>query len=133
MERFFIPEPVPTGTISEARKLDDATFPLYRENDGNLLKWSGDFPLPKVGDRIYITMNGIGWAYVMGYFASEDYLGVMTLATKPPAWLRQLNRKHAKDASKPEWIRRGIGCEFGTEIALKNPRVKRQIAVQEVK
>jgi hypothetical protein len=125
-ERFFIPEPVATGEMSKPRKLDDAVFPTYREDDGNLLKWSGDFPLPKVGDRIYITMNGIGWAFVQGYFESEGYLGVMTFATKPPAWLRQQNKKAAKDVTKPEWYRRGIGCEFGTEIALKNPNLKRR-------
>jgi hypothetical protein len=120
-ERFFIPEPVPTGEMSEPRSLDEATFPLYREDDGNLLKWSAKFPLPKIGDRIFVRMNGIGWAVVKGYFASEDYLGVMTKATKPPAYLRQQHRRNAKDMSKPQWIREGIGCEFGTEILLKRP------------
>ncbi len=116
LEKFFIAKPVPTGDVH-----------LY--TDGRTmeaLKWSADFPVPNVGDKILITMNGIGWAHVVGYFSSETdggtYLGVMTRATRPPAWLRRQQREYAKDATKPHWYRDGIGCEFGTEIALKRKR-----------
>jgi hypothetical protein len=52
----------------------------------------------------------------------------MTRATNPPLWLRRQNRQSAKDMANPLWMREGIGCEFGTEIALKNPRLKRKEA-----
>jgi hypothetical protein len=110
--------------MSQPRDLDDAVFPTYAEMDGNLLKWSGSFPLPEVGAHVYITMNNIGWAYVEGYFASAGYLGVMTRATNPPAWLRRQQRERANCPNSPEWVRKGIGCEFGTEIALTKPRRK---------
>lgn len=131
-ETFFIPKPVPTGVTVTRKSLDqgreDLVFPSYQTADGRLLMWSGDFDLPEIGQRIYITMNGIGWAIVVGYFECEGYLGVMTKPTKPPKWLRKRNREDALDMSKPEWYRRGIGCEYGTEIALTGPRKPRRAA-----
>jgi len=122
MTRFFIAKPTPT-TSRVARGWDKTMdFPAYRTADGRLLAWSGEMPLPEIGAHIFITMNGIGWAYVEGYFEEEGYVGVMTRATNPPKWLRDQRRRLAKDMRQPEWARRGIGCEFGAEIALKRPR-----------
>lgn len=118
-EQFFIAKPTPTD-----KPVQDggATFAGYRTADGRTLKWSGKLPLPEVGQRIYITMNGIGWAVVKGYFESEGYIGVMTLATRPPKWLRDQRQRDIKSGRPmPGWMLEGIGCEFGTEIFAEAP------------
>lgn len=114
--KFFIPEPVPTGKPAA----DSTGFAIY-EVDGQQLKWSGKMPLPKIGDRIEIIMNRIGPGVVKGYFSEAGFLGVMTSADNPPEWLRKQRKEYAKDSTKPEWYRNGIGCEFGNEIG---PRQK---------
>lgn len=123
-ERFFIDKPTATG------EKDAEGFHLYRESDGSLLKWSGGrmATIPEVNQKIWITMNGIGPAIVQGYFASDGFLGVMTKALNPPAWLKLQNEKGSKDMTKPLWYRMGIGCEFGTEIALSAPRKRSEVA-----
>lgn len=128
IERFFIDTPVPTNRKGTG---DNSHCTIYLEqHTSRELLWSADFPLPKVGSRVFINMNHIGWAEVKGYFESDTqhgaYLGVMTKATNPPAWLKAQQRDTAKDMSKPQWMRDGIGCEFGTEIRLSNPNDKRR-------
>lgn len=53
--------------------------------------WSGGakgFQVPPVpGDRIKVTMNGIGPAVVLGRFEEHGYLGLMVLPDNPPEWL----------------------------------------------
>lgn len=125
MERFFIAQPTAT-TETKTTSVGD-TFPAYREADGNLLMWSGAFPLPEIGSRVFIVMNSIGWAVVKGYFASEGFLGVMTLATNPPKWLRAQQRRERQrqdGRQRPQWMLDGIGCEFGAEIELKRPKTE---------
>jgi hypothetical protein len=117
-EHFMIKRPKATGQYSADG------FATYTSDDFDDLKWSAKFPLPQLGDRIYITMNGIGWATVKGFFTSEGFIGVMTLAENPPQWLveqRKRDRSKANFASKPQWAKDGIGCEFGAEIALDKP------------
>ena len=120
-ERFFILTPTPTdrrGTASNGREM-----PIYLDASGKEMWWSAEFPIPAIGQRIFITMNGIGWAVVKGYFESEGYVGVMTIATRPPKWLRDQHKRDLKSGrALPGWMREGIGCEFGTEIALKRPK-----------
>jgi hypothetical protein len=112
---FFIEMPTRTG---EKFKGHD----LYNSGDQQL-RWSAHFPLPSIGARIFITMNSIGWANVEGYFREEGFVGVMTKAENPPQWLRE---QRLREATSPnyqthEWLRRGIGCQFGAEIALEQP------------
>lgn len=85
-EVFFIPQPVlteKTETLEDGRIL-----PIYKSG-ALLLKWSGDKPIPTIGQQITITMNDVGPAIVKGYFAGAGWLGVLTEATHPPAWLRR--------------------------------------------
>jgi hypothetical protein len=130
VERFFIATPVDSGDLTftdfegKERTVKSYTDPIT----GEVMKWSADFELPAIGTKVFVTMNGIGWAWVKGYFVSEDWVGVMTLATAPPTWLRKQNKEHAKDTSKPQWYRDGIGCEFGCEIRLKRPKATRKEA-----
>lgn len=111
--KFFIDMPTPAG-------VKDDGFALYDSGEERL-RWSAPFPLPAIGTRIYITMNSIGWATVEGFFAEDGYLGVMTKAENPPEWLRQQRQRAATryTSETPEWLKRGIGCEFGAEIALE--------------
>jgi hypothetical protein len=118
-ERFFIPQPTPVRPVcveTGPQSNNDTSFGMYTEANGSPLKWSGRYPLPDVGARINVHMNGIGAAIVHGYFESEGFLGVMAKATRPPAWLR---KQLAKDKNNPDalpWRREGISCFFGTEI-----------------
>jgi hypothetical protein len=106
-ERFFIPRPMATG-----RLIDDEGSPMreFHNERGIALKWSGENPLPEVGQMVRIEMNDIGPAVVMGYFESDGYLGIMSRPVTLPKWYE----------AKPEdldWQRNGIGCEFGCEIS----------------
>lgn len=113
-ERFFIPAPTPTDRTETTTM--GGTFPVYLDADGKPMKWSGKFPLPAIGARVYILLNSIGWATVKGYFESSGYVGVMTLAEKPPKWLRdQRERELLSGRDMPQWRKDGIGCEFGAE------------------
>lgn len=117
-EHFYIATPTPTPT-----KLNG--FRTYQDPEtGRLMMWSAKFDLPKIGETVHITMNSIGAATVVGYFASpgnaaetEWYVGIMTRATNPPEWLRKQNQAGANRMDRPQWWRDGIGCEFGTEIS----------------
>ena len=53
---------------------------------GAALKWSGRMPVPEIGAAVVIRINGIGRAKVVGYGASNGYLGVMTVPYNPPRW-----------------------------------------------
>jgi hypothetical protein len=47
----------------------------------------------------------------------------MTNAENPPEYLRKQRERAATryTSETPEWLKRGIGCEFGAEIALDQP------------
>jgi hypothetical protein len=119
---FLIQRPKASGqTITHTIADREQVFAEYIDADGDSLKWSAKFPLPNMGDEIRITMNGIGPATVVGFFEEGGYVGVMTKATNPPAWLKKQRADAKKDpryASRPEWWKNDIGCQFGAEIAL---------------
>jgi hypothetical protein len=118
-ERFFIAPPVPT---SETKKDDnDNLLPVYLDERGDPMLWSGDFPLPTIDSRVFIKVNNIGWALVKGYYASGGYVGVMTLPISPPVWLCEQWLEEQKNPSSSEWVKQGIGCEFGSELSLAEP------------
>lgn len=120
-ERFFIPAPTPTD--QKAKDSSGNEYPIYLDAFGMQMKWSGDFPIPAAGTRVFITMNGIGWAVVKGYFESAGYVGLMTLPTNPPKWLRDQRKRDLKSGRQmPDWMIEGIGCEFGAEMSLKRPK-----------
>jgi len=117
-EHFFIDRPKATGQVSTDG------FATYTSDEFEGLKWSAKFPLPQLGQRIYVTMNSIGWATVKGFFESAGFVGVMTLAENPPQWLkkqRESEKKEPNYKNRPQWVKDGIGCEFGAEISLDAP------------
>jgi hypothetical protein len=108
-ERFFIPMPTPTD---ETEMTDNSTkCRIYLNAKGKQVKWSGDFQIPEIGDRILVKMNSIGPAYVKGYFESCGFVGVMAQATDPPKWYVRQSK-----SAKLTWQRQHIGCFFGLEI-----------------
>lgn len=118
MERFFILTPTPTDKTKKDNNGNE--FPVYLDASGMPMMWSGDFPIPAIGTRVYIRLNSIGWGVVKGYFESCGYVGVMTLPENPPKWLRDQQRRN-NNAGSPQWMREGIGCEFGSELSLNAP------------
>lgn len=113
-EQFFIPQPTPTDrTVCSA----EHGHAFYLDSSGTRLAWSGTFPLPAIGDRLYILMNGIGWGIVKGYFASAGFVGLMMFAEAPPQWLVDQRKRNA-GPRQPQWSTDGIGCQFGAELAL---------------
>jgi hypothetical protein len=101
-EKFFID--IPSATTDPH---------AYQYPGGPTLRWSGDFGLPAIGSKIFVTMNGIGWSTVRGFFSSEGYLGVMEHADDPPEYLI---RQHRENPGTLDWQREGIGCVFATEF-----------------
>lgn len=53
------------------------------------LTWSGTQPVPAIGARVRVHMNGFGPALVNGYFHAEDYLGVVCASDQLPVWFQQ--------------------------------------------
>jgi hypothetical protein len=84
----------------------------YQPKDGEeppeAPKWSGDKAPPAVGDKVRISMNGIGPAIVRGYFVEYGWLGVLTEVLNPPKWWVEQNVKPGKPAP--------LGHAFGVEI-----------------
>jgi hypothetical protein len=78
--------------------------------------WSGKLAPPAVGEKIEITMNGIGEATVTGYFAEEGWLGVRFRAHNPPEWYVKQNGRDC------------IGHAFGVEIASMDQVAERKAA-----
>jgi len=48
--------------------------------------WSGDFPIPERGDKVYVRFNNFHSGIVRGYFVEYDYLGVYVEPDEPPQW-----------------------------------------------
>jgi hypothetical protein len=119
IERFFIPLPIAT---SEKRKdADGNLLDVYLDERSEPLLWSGDFPLPSINSRVFVKRNNIGWALVKGCYQSGGYVGVMTLPICPPSWLCEQWLEEQMNSISPEWVKQGIGCDFGCELSLVAP------------
>ncbi len=132
-EWFFLAQPIPTD-LTDTTTFPGQTLSIYLDGESRLpMKWSAKFPLPVVGTRVFVTMNGLGWAKVVGYWAAGEptgsqWLGIMTRLEKPPVWLKKQRKRQSETWNEltPQWIRDGIGCETGTEFLLAKPRKARK-------
>lgn len=79
------------------------------------LKWSGVWPVPKIGDRVNINFNNLGSGIVESYFIEHDYLGVLVKLDNPPEW----KQKQAPPGSKYH----GVAHVFGAEIIEKTRKL----------
>ncbi|MHB8618426.1 MAG: hypothetical protein ACYDAG_02465 [Chloroflexota bacterium] len=59
--------------------------------DQSVLKWSGAFPIPSLGQRIIVKLNALGHGTVRGYFHEHGYVGVAVELDRPPEWYIKQN------------------------------------------
>jgi hypothetical protein len=50
------------------------------------IRWSGDFPIPKIGDRVNVIINDLGTGEVIGYFVEYNFLGLYVRLDHQPEW-----------------------------------------------
>ncbi len=81
--------------------------------DLSKLRWSGNMPLPEIGQRVKSRMNGLGHGTVRAYFVEDGWVGVYVWLETPPAWWV------AQQRTKVPAFGRIAGCAmlFGIEIA----------------
>jgi hypothetical protein len=72
-----------------------------------MLKWSGDFPVPAIGQAVHVNFNGLGAGVVESYFTEHGYLGLTVKLAAPPDWHRKQTKGH--------WYA-GKALIFGKEI-----------------
>lgn len=75
-------------------------------------KWSGKESVPSIGQRVKVTMNGLGTGIVEAYFIEDVWLGVYVKLDNPPAWWTKQQGTHGGGFGR----RAGCCMVFGTEI-----------------
>lgn len=50
-----------------------------------------DGPMPQVGDRVNVNVNGLGPAKVTGYFIEHGFMGICVDVENPPEWALKQN------------------------------------------
>lgn len=78
--------------------------------DNSVVKWSGSYPIPQIGERVITTVNGMGSGVVESYFVEHGYLGVLMVLDNPPTW-----HVNQHKGTKHE----GIAMVFGAELKRK--------------
>lgn len=93
-------------------ELPDDTILMTEENRKNksVLKWSGSYPIPQVGQRVKINFNGLGSGVVESYFIEHSFVGITVKLEDDPEW-------HQKQC-KGTWYE-GKALVFGQEITLE--------------
>jgi hypothetical protein len=93
----------------ELTELPEGVILKTEENwrDNTVVKWSGEYPIPQIGDRVITTVNGMGSGVVESYFVEHGYVGVLMVLDKPPAW-----HVNQHKGTKHE----GIAMVFGSEL-----------------
>ena len=72
--------------------------------DGGALIWAAKVPPPPVGEKVRVSMNGLGEAEVVGYFSMGGYLGLRVKLDNPPEWYIKQNKGNV------------VGSIFGPEF-----------------
>jgi len=67
------------------------SVPAYGQGEGDAVRWSGKAPPPAIGEKVTVSMNGLGEATVVGYFTKEGWLGLLTKLDNPPDWYVKQN------------------------------------------
>lgn len=78
-------------------------------SDDSVVKWSGSYPIPQIGQSVQINFNQLGTGVVESYFVEHGYCGLIVRLDKEPEWKI---RQHK--GTKHE----GIAMVFGLEISL---------------
>ena len=100
-----------TSVICDLTELPQNIVARSEENkkDRTIIKWSGAFPIPSIGDNVTISFNGLGTDQILSYFIEHGFLGVYVKLDNPPAWHRQQHSPGSKF--------RGKALVFGNELA----------------
>ncbi len=62
------------------------------DHSGNSVPvWSGKFDPPAIGGRVFVRINSLGPATVIGYFTQDGYLGLRVQHDDAPEWYRKQN------------------------------------------
>jgi len=77
---------------------------MYQE-----LTWSNANAIPAIGSTVTATINDLGDCRVTGYFAQDQYVGLLVEVLDPPQWF---TRKNGNDKT---------GHLFGAEVRLREP------------
>lgn len=105
--------------ISGPRNFEEFDAAKLEQLEG-LYEWRGKEPIPQVGSRINVTMNGLGPGTVRAYFLAGDpgsansdhphrrFLGVAVDLEQPPRWYVEQNKDRPKN--EPAYL-------FGAEVA----------------
>lgn len=94
---------------------DGVVAPIWTENKQldqsvkDKIKWSGSFPIPRVGTHVKVTVNNIGDGHIIGYFTEYGWLGVMV----------QLNPKTRAKWHKKQNPDTDLALPFGMEIEIR--------------
>jgi hypothetical protein len=90
-------------------ELPESVVLLSAENrdDKNVVKWSGLYPIPQIGDKVYINFNQLGSGVVESYFVEHSYMGLTVKLDNAPEW-------HRKQTKGQKW--EGKAMVFGQEI-----------------
>jgi hypothetical protein len=89
---------------SEVPAYEQAVYKDGLPVKSDALIWAGKVPPPPVGEKINVSMNGLGEAAVVGYFSQDGFLGLRTKLDNPPAWYLKQNGGNA------------VGHVFGPEF-----------------
>ena len=55
------------------------------------LRWVCKNPIPPVGSKVNVKINGIGESTVLRYFVEYGFIGLLVQPTNPPAWYIKQN------------------------------------------
>tara|TARA_B100000214_G_C23541082_1_gene434063 strand:+ start:38 stop:367 length:330 start_codon:yes stop_codon:yes gene_type:complete len=65
--------------------------PLKSYTEFEQLAWVSKMPIPKVGDEVNVTINGIGRSIVLKYFVEHGFIGLLVQPQNPPTWYVKQN------------------------------------------
>lgn len=123
VERFFILTPIPTDRTKPIPDLADSKqLMVYLDDEGKEMLWSGSKPIPAIGSKVFVNMNGIGESTVKGYYVSHcekcSFVGVMVKPDNPPEYYLKNIKNAQKDPKALPWRKEGIGCITGNELKM---------------
>ena len=71
--------------------------PLKSYTEFEQLAWVSKMPIPKVGDEVNVTINGIGRSIVLKYFVEHGFIGLLVQPQNPPTWYWHLKQNGADE------------------------------------
>lgn len=117
VEHFFIDKPEHSESCPHPTICQNMRTVLTA--DGTRLFWSNPDPtskLPELGSEVTIKMNNFGKVVVIGYFSSNEFVGVMGIPLNPPEFFKKNIAIDRKTPGTTPWRKAGVACFFGIDI-----------------